>query len=286
MVSTSRSEDRRGRRVARLIGGTTVAAGLLVGIVALTAPHALGRRRYTPKPADAQAPSDPRYRSALKAGLAGDLIHGEAAMLRLASAERGTSTAAWALYQAGVAERAQHHAAAGEALFARLRREYPGHLLALRTASSPAPPPARPRAALADCGPRALLTLCRQAKIPATLAELRKRCGTTADGTTLEGLAKAAKEKGLRVEALQVDDWFLRRHRPSGIGWTDGDHYVAFTPGRSAGEVSLFDPNERVAHPATVEELIRRSQGIVLLVAWGKQPLPEVTAPGTAKEVQ
>src|SRR5439155_4107663 len=126
--------------------------------------------------------------------------------------------------------------------FARLRREYPDHPLALRTSTDPLALTPPRRAALSDCGPRALLLLCREAKIPATLPELRKRCATTPDGTTLERLAKAAKEKGLRVEALQVDDWFLRRHRPSGIAWVEGDHYVAFTPGPSEEQVWLFDP--------------------------------------------
>src|SRR5439155_23984545 len=72
-----------------------------------------------------EPPRDAAYQQALRQGLRGDLAGGEAVMLEIARSRAGTNEGAWALYQAGIAERARHHPARAAALFARLRREYP-----------------------------------------------------------------------------------------------------------------------------------------------------------------
>ncbi len=192
---------RRPLLAATALAATTV---LLLWLVVLP-------RGYHPCPGDDRPPRDPGYQAAIQQALAGDLEGGRLQMLRIADEHPRTNTAAWALYQAGLGARATGDASGAEALFARLRRAYSDHPLALRV--QPDPPAAPPRIARKrpDCGPRSLLVLCRQAGIRATPPELARRCKMTREGVTLAHLAGAAREKGFRVAAAQVDGWFLRR---------------------------------------------------------------------------
>jgi hypothetical protein len=223
---------------------------------------------------DAGPPEDVRYQTALQQGLTGDLPSARAAFEQLARDERGSVKAAWALYQASLAARAVGDDPGAEALLTELRRDYAEHPLALRVEenSAPAAVPSR----LSDCGPRALQWLAAQAGIVTDLADLRNRCGTDESGTTLAALANAAGDLGFEANAAQVDHWFLIRHRSSGIAWVDGDHYVAFLPTGDRNRVRVMDPNESEPVVEEVETLVRRSQGVVLLLAWGEKPLPRI----------
>jgi len=137
--------------------------------------------------------------------------------------------------------------------------------LALRLRPDPPPSPRAPRPA--DCGPRALLFLCRRFGLPPTLDDLRRDCGTDRHGTTLEGLRRGARAAGLSAEALQVDAAFLRRRRPAGIARVDGDHYVAFLPGPGRDTFLLHDPGRGEGGQVTAAALVERCRGIVLLLA-------------------
>ncbi len=123
----------------------------------------------------------------------------------------------------------------------------------------------RRTAAEADCGPRALLIVCERLGVRAELAELRRLAGTTGVGTTLEGLAKAAKAKGLRAEGVQMNQTALASLSSPAIAWVSGDHYVAVLGGRG-GEAEVRDPNAAASERWTLEELVRRSGGVVLRV--------------------
>jgi ABC-type bacteriocin/lantibiotic exporter with double-glycine peptidase domain len=90
----------------------------------------------------------------------------------------------------------------------------------------------------------------------------------------MEGLLRAAREKGLQAEALQVDAQYLRHWRPKGIAWVQGDHYVAFLPGPSPEELWVHDPGAPGPQRMKVDELIEESHGVVLLAAWGRDRLP------------
>lgn len=268
------ARGRRSRRLELLAAGGLLAAGAIAVALLVAGRMAYG---YRPGPGDDRPPAEARYQGALQAGLqTRDYPAARRAFLALAAEKRQTSEGAWALYQAGLAAKAGGDPRSAEAIFARVRQEYPEHPLALRLKTDPPPAPARPVRKAPDCGPRSLLYLCRQAGIAATLPELVKGCGMDADGTTLEGLGRAAREKGLRSEAAEVDAWFLRRTRPAGIAWVQSDHFVAFLPGRDAEHVRTFDPAFQETAELEVEELERDSRGIVLLVAWGSRQLPEI----------
>jgi hypothetical protein len=194
-------------------------------------------------------------------------------MRRLAVETRGTSTAAWSLYQAGIASRCLHDPAGQKADWEQLRTEYADHPLALRVRESPRG--SAPRGDGSDCGPRALAHLLEQAGRPAELAALTRLCHTDAHGTTLEALRDAARKCGLQAEAVQADAEFLKTERPRGIAWVRGVHYVCFEPGRD-GQVRVWDPNAGAPTLQSWEKLVEQSQGVVLLVGWGETKLPRL----------
>jgi len=256
-----------------------LAGGLLLclGVSGLLLQPRGGRARVASAVAtsamDGDAPADARYQRALRAGLSHDYRASYRQFLDLAAAERGTNTGAWSLYQASLAAEALKDARGREERLEELRREYPAHRLALHVAAATLP--ARSRRPAADCGPRALLYLCEQAGISATLPELRKNCGTDAHGTTLAKLAAAARGRGLRTSAVRADADFLRRVGGTGIAWVNGDHYVAFEPAPGKDRISLTDPNLEAPRVVSAAELAKSSQGILLFVAWGDRALPK-----------
>src|SRR5207253_213202 len=79
----------------------------------------------------------------------------------------------------------------------------------------------------ADCGPLALQAVCQKLGIKSDLRSLRATAGTNESGTTLEGLAKAARSLGLRAEGLQVDATALHELHNPAVLWFDGNHFIA-----------------------------------------------------------
>ena len=87
----------------------------------------------------------------------------------------------------------------------------------------------------------------------ATLDELEKLCGTTAAGTTMDGLVRAAAKKGLQPNARKANLAFLKQQAgpviidcPRGhycvlIGWKDGRAlvYDPPSPARWVSEAEL-----------------------------------------------
>jgi hypothetical protein len=275
-VPFPRTEPRLNRYAPKvaLAGGTL----LCLGVLGLLLQPRGGNARVTAAPipqtaADTEAPADARYQRALQAGLAHDYRASYRQFRQLAAAERGTNTGAWSVYQASLAAEALKDAAGRDAELAELRRQYPVHRLTLRLAPEAAPSPSQRPAA--ECGPRALLYLCQQAALPATLAELRERCGTDAHGTTLAKLEEAARSRGFRTSAVRADAAFLRRAGSAGIAWVNGDHYVAFEPAPGKDRISLTDPNGEATRVVSAAELAKSSQGILLFLAWGDRALPK-----------
>lgn len=261
------------------------AAAIAALIVMATAALWQSRGRVTATAVEAaaadndRAPTDARYQQAVRVGLSGDRAKAAERLLELARSEKGSNTGAWSLYQAALAAKALKQPAESAARLAELRRDYPDHPLAARFAAG-ARSPAAPERGPSDCGPRSLLYLCERAGIRATLEELTERCATDKHGTTLDRLQSAARQKGLKAEAAHVDAAYLRRHRPSGIAWVSGDHYVAFLPVDGRDQFLICDANRPKPEPVATQELAKRSQGIVLLTAWGKAELPPVGNPG------
>jgi hypothetical protein len=251
--------------------GTGLAGTALLMVLVVAARPA----EYRPGPHDDQPPADPHYHETLRIGLAGDRAAGRRQLLQLAREHPGMSEAAWCLYQAALGARADGDQRAADSLLAELRRDFAGHPLTLRLDAPAASAASLRGPSRTDCGPRALLVLCEEAHVPATLPELARLCGTTERGTTLEGLCQGARAKGLRALGARVDAPFLERHRPQGISWVDGDHFVAFGPAER-GAFWALDPNEGFRRRTIADDLVKRCQGIVVLVAWGSQSLPPV----------
>lgn len=132
---------------------------------------------------------------------------------------------------------------------------------------SPRPASLAEPTARADCGPRALLLACQALGTPATLDELRRQAGTTAAGTSLRGLAQAAKDHGLRATGVQVDLPALEQAATPAIAWVDGNHYVALlsVEGRQA---TVHDPNHPQKEVLSTRALLQRSGGVLLTLSW------------------
>ena len=127
-----------------------------------------------------------------------------------------------------------------------------------------APPVSTPPPA-ADCGPRALLVVCDQLHVPASLPRLRALAGTNRDGTTLAGLVKAARAVGLQAQGVQMDRDALAHLSGPAIAWVDGNHYVA-VPRVNGDNASVHDPNQPGEEEVPLSDLLGRSGGVLVTV--------------------
>jgi hypothetical protein len=140
-----------------------------------------------------------------------------------------------------------------------------GVLKARPSVSAPAAlPPAN-----ADCGPRALALVCQQLGVSVSGERLRQLAGTTAKGTSMEGLAKAAKALGLKAAGVQISREALAQIETPAIAWVNGNHYIAALSVRGEGEQGtavIHDPNAASEQTISQEQLLRQCTGYLLLV--------------------
>lgn len=133
----------------------------------------------------------------------------------------------------------------------------------------PIPTTKYPTPAQADCGPRALAIVCGRLGVATDIAALRSAAGTTAQGSSMEGLAAAASGLGLKAEGIQVGRDGLTGIHPPAIAWWQTNHYVALLSlgGKGdSGTATIRDPNAEHDETIPQEVFLRRSAGYVLLV--------------------
>ena len=121
----------------------------------------------------------------------------------------------------------------------------------------------------ADCGPRALLLLCKRLGVKTTLQTLRQKAGTTQEGTSLAGLAAAAKAVGLKAEGVQISREALQEVELPAIAYTNGSHFIAVIVLQGRGEsatATVQDPNAAREETLSQERLLRLCSGYLLLV--------------------
>ncbi len=121
----------------------------------------------------------------------------------------------------------------------------------------------------ADCGPRALLLACERLGVKTTLPQLRKGAGTTAGGTSLAGLADAAKRMGLKAEGVQVSREAPGDVEMPALAYVNGNHFVAVLSVQGRGEggtARIHDPNKGEEETISQERLLRLCSGYLLLV--------------------
>ncbi len=135
--------------------------------------------------------------------------------------------------------------------------------------NTPVPTAATTPAPEADCGPRALAILCRRLGIPVTIEQLRRLAGTSAKGTSMEGLAKAAEALGLKAEGVQVSREALSTVPMPALAWTNGCHYIVVFGVQGDGDqatAQIEDPNQPHEQTIAKEQLLRLCSGYLLLV--------------------
>ena len=118
-------------------------------------------------------------------------------------------------------------------------------------------------ARLMSCGPRALRQAAVAAGIRTDLATLRRLAGTDGRGTTLAGLARAARAIGFRAEPGRANYAWASGNGGPFIAHLRNDHYVLVESCTPAG-VSLFGLNTARLSRAAFE---RAWSGIVLTLA-------------------
>lgn len=147
-----------------------------------------------------------------------------------------------------------------------LNQTHPASPPAVAEAPAAASLPTAASLPLADCGPRALLRACQTLDRPATLEGLRRQAGTTAAGTSLAGLARAATSLGLKVRGVQMDKRALTQLSGPAVAWVDGNHYVALLS-IDGEQATIHDPNKQGEEVLPVNTLLQRSGGVLLTLS-------------------
>jgi len=115
------------------------------------------------------------------------------------------------------------------------------------------------------CGPRALLLICQQKKVHADFDKLYVQAHTNRYGTTLAGLANAARSVGWNAVGVEMDEQAIRTLKGPAIAWVDGNHYIAVLS-VSGSNACIHDPNKLRKETISVGALSKRSHGIFLLL--------------------
>lgn len=121
----------------------------------------------------------------------------------------------------------------------------------------------------ADCGPRALRLVCERLGVQASLPALRQMAGTTAQGTSMAGLANAAAKVGLNTEGMQVSREALARVETPAVAWVNQNHYIAVLSLDGDGQNAtalVHDPNAPNEQNISQERLLRMCGGYLLRV--------------------
>ena len=103
----------------------------------------------------------------------------------------------------------------------------------------------------------------------ASLAELRQAGGTTAKGTSMQGMTLAAKKAGWKSEGVQVNREALPDISLPAIAWADGNHYLALLEMQGRGETGtalIQDPSKIDPEKISQEVLLQRCGGYLLLL--------------------
>ncbi|KAA0089614.1 ATP-binding cassette domain-containing protein [Paraburkholderia sp. T12-10] len=116
-----------------------------------------------------------------------------------------------------------------------------------------------------DCGAACLAMICRHHGIPMTLGKLRELANVTAEGATLDSLARAGESLGFTARGVQCTfDAMLDFELPFIVHW-EGYHYVVVY-GMSKRWVRIADPALGF-RKLSVEEFERGWSGTCLLLA-------------------
>jgi len=134
------------------------------------------------------------------------------------------------------------------------------------------------------CGPKSLLTICKQLRIHATLDEITRLCGIGGNAASPEDVSildlyHAAKQKGLAAAGMKIAPQELLRLRCPAIAHLWDQHFVVVQTG-GPGMVKVTDPaGESTAIP--IDEFAESYSGFALLVSDNPRlfPVSEFSGP-------
>ena len=115
-----------------------------------------------------------------------------------------------------------------------------------------------------DCGPRALFLALQALGIRPSRETLTQRAGTSAEGTRLLGLQRAAEAVGVSATGVQLNRAALLRLDSPAVAWWDGDHFVAVLAVNP--RVTIHDPRESRPKVVSATEVLARSCGYFLII--------------------
>jgi len=116
-----------------------------------------------------------------------------------------------------------------------------------------------------QCGPLALEGVCRALGVKTTSEELARLSDTDAGGTTMLGLAKAARAKGLQARGVKITFDELQRMPKPLIVWIDRGHFTAVEE-CSKDKVRFSPPPGGEPASLSAADFRKRWEGHALLV--------------------
>ncbi len=235
-------------------------AGFMLGCASHGPPAAVTEFPRLPAPASIRVAgtptvqSDPSYREAERLYRARDFTGAQQIVDRLLAApdistpNRDFLLRQKAILRRGVTARSPANSQLSGSLDAALLR-------ASRALNSQLPP--------GDCGPRALAIACKKLGVNTDLAHLTQLAGTTDRGTSLEGLASAARAVGLTAEGVQVNRLAFSDTKTPAVIWLNGGHFAVLLS-VTVNVARIHDPNNPREEAVSTDELFKRSGGILL----------------------
>ena len=119
----------------------------------------------------------------------------------------------------------------------------------------------------AMCGPKALAYVCNSMGVRTDCKELAKLAGTSVNGTSMEGLAKAARLKGCEVAGLQVTFKGLKSQPKPLLALVSNHYLVIEKVGRKSVEFVDVSGKEVKRFSVPAQSLFEQWGGFVLRIS-------------------
>ena len=127
------------------------------------------------------------------------------------------------------------------------------------------------------CGPFSLSVVCQRLGVKADVRQIAQLAGTTAEGTSLKGLADAAHQFGLHAKGLRMSPRQLLDWKTPLILHIRDDHFLVVE--NVIGENLRLIEIDREPYLMAMSELVKVWKGYALTVSNPEHSKPKLDAP-------